>query len=88
MSCANSLKAFVTKAAPAFKGMSYCPKSKSFKPVSLEDYKDKYLLLFFYPLDFTFVCPTEIIQFSNLAKKFNDVNCEVLGCSIDSHFSH
>lgn len=61
MSCANTLKAFVTKAAPAFKGMSYCPTSKAFKPVSLEDYKNKYLVLFFYPLDFTFVCPTEII---------------------------
>ncbi|KAL4451058.1 hypothetical protein ABPG74_021380 [Tetrahymena malaccensis] len=87
MTC-GSIKAFVQKAAPHFKGAAYCPKSKSFKQVSLEDYKGKYLLLFFYPLDFTFVCPTEIIQFSNHAKKFNETNCEVIGCSIDSHYTH
>lgn len=46
------------------------------------------MLLFFYPLDFTFVCPTEILDFSNKAKDFRQVGCEVLGCSIDSHFTH
>ena len=48
----------------------------------------KYLVLFFYPLDFTFVCPTEIIQFSDRAKEFRETNCEVVGCSIDSSFCH
>lgn len=48
----------------------------------------KYVVLFFWPLDFTFVCPTEIVQFSDKAKEFRDLGCEVLGCSIDSHFTH
>lgn len=45
-------------------------------------------MLFFYPLDFTFVCPTEIIAFSDNIKKFKEINAEVVGVSIDSHFSH
>ena len=45
-------------------------------------------MFFFYPLDFTFVCPTEIIDFSNKAKDFRKINCEVVGCSVDSHYSH
>jgi peroxiredoxin (alkyl hydroperoxide reductase subunit C) len=44
--------------------------------------------LFFYPLDFTFVCPTEIIAFSERVKEFNDLGVEVIGVSVDSHFSH
>jgi len=43
---------------------------------------------FFYPLDFTFVCPTEICAFSDRAKEFRDLGCEIIGVSIDSHFSH
>lgn len=78
-------KAAIGKLAPAFKATAY---HKGFKNICLEDYKNQYLLLFFYPLDFTFVCPTEIIQFSNLYSKFKHEGCEVLGCSIDSHFSH
>lgn len=56
--------------------------------VKLSDYKGKYVVLFFYPLDFTFVCPTEIIAFSNKAKEFRNIGVEVLACSIDSKFSH
>ena len=51
-------------------------------------FSGKYLVLFFYPLDFTFVCPTEIIAFSDRAQEFRAINCEVLACSVDSHFSH
>jgi peroxiredoxin (alkyl hydroperoxide reductase subunit C) len=58
------------------------------KEISLTDYKGKYLLLFFYPLNFTYVCPTEIVEFSNRAKDFRSLNCEVVGCSVDSHHSH
>ncbi|QDU74687.1 putative peroxiredoxin [Bremerella volcania] len=60
----------------------------SFKKISLSDYRGKYVLLFFYPLDFTFVCPTEIIAFSEAIESFKQLNVQVLGCSIDSHFSH
>ena len=59
-----------------------------FKEISLDDYKGKYVVLFFYPLDFTFVCPTEIIAFNDRAKEFEDLNCAVIACSTDSHFSH
>jgi alkyl hydroperoxide reductase subunit AhpC len=45
-------------------------------------------VLFFYPLDWTFVCPTEIIAFSEAAARFKDINCELIGCSVDSVFSH
>ncbi|MGH0115885.1 UNVERIFIED_CONTAM: hypothetical protein FKN15_054241 [Acipenser sinensis] len=76
----------VTQHAPYFKGTAVT--NGEFKEISLEDYKGKYLVLFFYPLDFTFVCPTEIIAFSDKASEFHNVNCEVVAVSVDSHFSH
>jgi peroxiredoxin (alkyl hydroperoxide reductase subunit C) len=77
----------VTQQAPEFKAQAVMPDG-SFKQVSLSDYKGKYVVLFFYPLDFTFVCPTEIIAFSDAEKDFAALNVQVLGVSIDSHFSH
>lgn len=59
-----------------------------FKNVSLFDYKGQYVVLFFYPLDFTFVCPTEIIAFSDRADEFKAINCQVIGASTDSHYTH
>lgn len=59
-----------------------------FETVSLSDYKGKWVVLFFYPLDFTFVCPTEIISFSDAAKRFREIGAEVIGASVDSHFTH
>ena len=56
--------------------------------VSLSDYAGKWLILFFYPLDFTFVCPTEITAFSDRYEEFAKMNTEVLGVSVDSQFSH
>lgn len=77
----------VTKPAPDFKAQAVL-KDGSFSEVSLSQYKGKYVLLFFYPLDFTFVCPTEIIAFSDRASEFADLGVEILGVSVDSHFSH
>lgn len=57
-------------------------------PVSLEEYKGKWLVLFFYPLDFTFVCPTEITAMSDRAQEFTDLDAEILGVSVDSVHSH
>lgn len=54
----------------------------------LSDHRGKYVLLFFYPLDFTFVCPTELHSFQDKLEDFKKLNCEVIGCSIDSQFSH
>ena len=59
-----------------------------FKEISLADYKGKYLVLFFYPLDFTFVCPTEIIAFSERLDEFKKEGAEVVAVSVDSKFSH
>jgi len=58
------------------------------KTVSLDDYKGKYLCMIFYPLDFTYVCPTEILAYSDAIQKFKDRNAEVVAISIDSTFTH
>ncbi|CAH3160859.1 unnamed protein product, partial [Pocillopora meandrina] len=55
-----------------------------FKELKITDFKGKHLVFFFYPLDFTFVCPTEIIAFSDRIKEFRAINTEVVGCSVDS----
>lgn len=63
--------------------------NNSFKDISLKDYKGKkYVYLFFYPLDFTFVCPSEIIAFNKKYGEFKKRDTEVIGVSVDSHFSH
>lgn len=59
-----------------------------FKDVSLSDYRGKNVILFFWPLDFTFVCPTEIVAFNQAYSQFKERNTEVLGASVDSHFTH
>ncbi|MBI5493128.1 MAG: peroxiredoxin [Deltaproteobacteria bacterium] len=56
--------------------------------IKLSDYRGKYVVLFFYPLDFTFVCPTEIIALSDRVEEFEVRNAQVIGVSVDSHFSH
>ena len=61
---------------------------QEFKEISLSNYRGKYVVLFFYPLDFTFVCPTEITAFSDRYAEFASKNTEVLGVSVDSQFSH
>ncbi|KAG0031816.1 Peroxiredoxin-2 [Podila clonocystis] len=76
----------VGKIAPAFKATAVV--DGAFKEVSLDDYKGQYVVLFFYPLDFTFVCPTEIIAFSEAIERFNGLKTAVLACSCDSEFSH
>ena len=81
------MSALVAKPAPEFTAQAVMPDG-SFKEIKLSDYKGKYVILFFYPLDFTFVCPTEIIAFSTKMDEFKKRNTEVLGVSIDSHFSH
>ena len=61
---------------------------QEFKTIKLSDYRGQYVILFFYPLDFTFVCPTEITAFSDRYGEFTALNTEVLGVSVDSEFSH
>lgn len=78
--------ASVQKPAPDFAGNAVV--ENQFKPIKLSDYQGKYLVLFFYPLDFTFVCPTELISFSDRINEFKELNTEVVAVSVDSHFSH
>lgn len=59
-----------------------------FEQISLDKYAGEYLVLFFYPNDFTFVCPTEIIAFSNRLTEFRKMKCNVVGCSCDSQYVH
>lgn len=81
------MPAVVRKPAPEFEADALMPDG-SFKTLRLKDFKGKYLVLFFYPLDFTFVCPTEIVAFSDRVKEFKDIGCEVVAASVDSKFSH
>lgn len=82
----DNTRPVIGKPAPSFKCKAYI--DGKFKDVSLEDYKGKYLVFFFYPMDFTFVCPTEILSFAEAVPEFEKLNCSVLGCSTDSHFVH
>src|ERR1700761_4541322 len=82
----NTLK--VGAMAPDFKAQSYTAGQSKFPEVSLRDFQGKWVCLFFYPLDFTFVCPTEITAFDAAYKNFKEAGCEILGCSVDSNYSH
>ena len=82
----NSTGTLVQKNAPNFKAQALV--GDKFKEISLADYKGKWVCLFFYPLDFTFVCPTEITAFDDAYKNFKEAGCEIVGCSVDSHFTH
>uniref|UniRef100_A0A1A9UGH7 thioredoxin-dependent peroxiredoxin n=1 Tax=Glossina austeni TaxID=7395 RepID=A0A1A9UGH7_GLOAU len=72
--------------APDFTGPAVV--KGAFRDISLTDYRGKYVVLFFYPLDFTFVCPTEIVAFSDRADEFRNIGCEVIACSTDSQYTH
>jgi peroxiredoxin (alkyl hydroperoxide reductase subunit C) len=80
------LTAFVSQKAPDFSAQAYV--NGEFKKISLADYKGKKVVLFFYPLDFTFVCPTEILAFSDRLAEFKKRDTEVIGVSVDSQFTH
>ncbi|KHG41744.1 MULTISPECIES: peroxiredoxin [Aphanizomenon] len=72
--------------APDFTATSVV--DQEFKSIKLSDYRGRYVLLLFYPLDFTFVCPTEVTAFSDRYPEFSQLNTEILGISVDSEFSH
>ncbi len=76
----------IQKPAPEFKCGALV--GEEFKTVSLSDYRGKWVCLFFYPMDFTFVCPTEITAFDDSYTAFKELNCEIIGCSVDSKYTH
>jgi peroxiredoxin (alkyl hydroperoxide reductase subunit C) len=79
---------FIKKTAPDFSADALLPNG-TFKKISISEFKDKkYVLLFFYPFNFTFVCPSEILSFSNKVEEFKKRNVSVLGVSVDSKHSH
>ncbi len=78
----------VGKAAPDFTMETAAGNGKEFGKVTLSDYNGKWLVLFFYPLDFTFVCPTEIIALSDAVEEFENLDATILGVSTDSKHSH
>ena len=80
------MSVLVGHVAPLFKATAV--EDGEFKEINLESYRGKYVILFFYPLDFTFVCPTELHAFQTHLEEFKKHNAVVLGCSVDSHFSH
>ena len=81
------MASLVTKKAPDFTAQAVMA-DNSFGELSLASYRDQYVILFFYPLDFTFVCPSEIIAFDKALAKFMEKNAEVIGVSVDSKFTH
>src|ERR1700744_1080476 len=79
----NTLK--VGAIAPEFKAQAF--EAGKFKDVSLRDYQGKWVCLFFYPLDFTFVCPTELRSFAQHGTEFKDLGCQIVAASTDSAYS-
>lgn len=72
--------------APDFNGIAVF--QGAFKEVSLQEYRGKYLLLLFYPMDFSFICPSELGAFSDRIQEFRAKGCEILACSTDSQYAH
>ena len=83
----SALAIMPRQVAPDFTAQAVMP-DLSFKDIRLSDFKGKYVILLFYPLDFTYVCPTEITSYATKAKEFRDIGAEVFAVSVDSHFSH
>src|SRR4030095_12209275 len=83
---ASYMAAFVSQPAPEFRADAYV--NGDFKEISLSQFKGKKVVLFFYPLDFTFVCPTEILAFADALEEFKKRDTAVLGASFDSKSPH
>ena len=81
------MSTLVTQKAPDFAATAVMA-DNSFAELRLSDYRGKYTVLFFYPLDFTFVCPSEILAFNRKVEEFNKKDCQLIGISVDSHFTH
>ena len=77
----------VTKEAPDFTAQAVMP-DNTFADLTLSKYRDKYVILFFWPLDFTFVCPSEVLAFDKALDEFKKRNTEIIGVSVDSQYTH
>jgi peroxiredoxin (alkyl hydroperoxide reductase subunit C) len=81
------MSTLVTQEAPDFTAKAVFPDG-TIADLTLSSYRGKYVLLFFYPMDFTFVCPSEIIAFDRKLKEFQARNTSVIGVSVDSEYTH
>ena len=82
------MSSLIGKKAPQFTAPAVMSDNTIKPDFSLGDFRDRYVVLFFYPLDFTFVCPTEILEFNRKLATFKELGAEVVGVSVDSQFSH
>jgi len=82
------MSVLVQMKAPAFTAPAIMPDNEINETLCLDDYQGRHLVLFFYPLDFTFVCPSEILAFDRKIGEFQDRQCDVIAVSVDSHFCH
>ncbi len=82
------MSVLVTKEAPDFTAVASMPDGTFKEEFKLSDFRGQRVVLFFYPLDFTFVCPSELLAFHNRVGEFEKRNTVVIGCSVDSHFTH
>jgi len=78
----------VSVTQPAIDFTATAVQGMDFVETTLSSYKGKWIVLFFYPLDFTFVCPTELVAFSDSVAEFEKLNAQLLAVSIDSHYTH
>ncbi len=81
------MASMVTREAPDFTAQAVMG-DNAFEELKLSSYRGKYVILFFYPLDFTFVCPSEIIAFNDRLDEFHAKDAEIIGVSVDSHYTH
>jgi peroxiredoxin (alkyl hydroperoxide reductase subunit C) len=82
------MSVLVQKKAPTFTATAIMPDDSINESFSLEDHRGRYVALFFYPMDFSFVCPSEILAFNRRLDDFHERDCEVIAVSIDSHYTH
>jgi peroxiredoxin (alkyl hydroperoxide reductase subunit C) len=82
------MSVLVTKEAPDFTATAVMPDGSFNDKFKLSNLRGRNVILFFYPLDFTFVCPSEIIAFDHKVEEFRKRDCDVIGVSVDSHFTH
>jgi peroxiredoxin (alkyl hydroperoxide reductase subunit C) len=84
----ESVSELVTRAAPDFTAVAVLPDGSFDEEFTLSSLRGQYVTLFFYPLDFTFVCPSEIIAFDKRLDDFTERDCAIVGVSVDSHYTH
>jgi peroxiredoxin (alkyl hydroperoxide reductase subunit C) len=82
------MSTLVTRKAPDFTATAVLPDDRFERKFSLAQFRGRYVILFFYPLDFTFVCPSEILAFDEALEEFRTRDCEVVGASVDSEYTH